>query len=141
MGQNLAKGVLDLIKLNMYIPYLVQLADISYIFKNKASLLDLKIIILSVLRKILDKMVYCDKYDSNIGARKGVNIRNHLFIIYGVIHLVIQGEAGCIDNQIYDLVQAVDALWLDDCLSELQIRVGGGTLCPPVAIAARTVYG
>ena len=71
--------------------------------------------------------MYRDKYDdidqfmsdSNIGARQKKNIRNHLFVIYGIINSVIQGEAGCIDIQIYDIVQAFDALWLDDCLNDI----------------------
>ena len=83
--------------------------------------------ILSVIRKIINKMIYGDKYedidqfmsDSNIGARKRRNIRNHLFVIYGIINSVIQGEAGCVDIQIYDLVQAFDALWLEDCLNDV----------------------
>ena len=32
---------------------------------------------------------------------------------------VIHGEAGCIDIQIYDIIQAFDALWLDDCLNDI----------------------
>ena len=72
-------------------------------------------------------MTYLDKYpeldmsmsDSNIGARRNKNIRNHLFIIYGVINSVIQGEDKCVDIQVYDLEQAFDALWLEDCLNDL----------------------
>ena len=82
---------------------------------------------LSLFRKIIDKMVYEDKYDdidsfmsdSNIGARKRMNIRNHLFVIYSIINSVINGDSGCIDIQIYDLVQAFDALWLKDCLNDV----------------------
>ena len=40
-------------------------------------------------------------------------------MIYAIINSVIQGEAGCTDIQIYDLVQAFDALWLDDCLNDV----------------------
>ena len=97
MGQDLAIGLLDLlngIKFNLFIPVLVQLANITSIFKNKGSRQDLKndrgIFILSVIRKILDKMVYRDEYDdidhfmsdSNIGARKKRNVRNHLFVVW-----------------------------------------------------------
>ena len=88
---------------------------------------DRGIFILPVLRKILDKLTYNDKYpeldiamsDSNIGARKNKNIRNHLFIIHGVINSVIQGEDRCVDIQVYDVEQAFDALWLEDCLNDL----------------------
>ena len=76
---------------------------------------------------MVDKMTYIDKYedivnfmsDSNIGAHKHKNIINHLFVIYAIINSVIQGESGCIDIQIYDLVQAFDALCLDDCLNDV----------------------
>ena len=72
-------------------------------------------------------MIFCDEYDdidlfmsdSSIGSRKKKNVRNHLFIIYGIIYSVVQGESGCIDVQIYDLVPAFDALWLDDCLNDV----------------------
>ena len=63
-------------------------------------------------------MIYEDKYDaidefmsdSNIGARRQMDIRNHLFVIYAIINSVVQGESGCIDIQIYDLIQAFDSL-------------------------------
>ena len=57
--------------------------------------------------------------DSNIGARKQRNIKNHLFIIYGVINNVIRDNLPCIDLQIYDIMKAFDALWLEDCMNDL----------------------
>ena len=56
--------------------------------------------------------------DSNIGARKGKNIKNHLFIVYGIINSVIE-EGKCVDIQIYDIIKAFDALWLEDCMNDL----------------------
>ena len=58
------------------------------------------IFVLTAVRKILDKLITMEKYPdieqsmsgSNIGARKRRNIREHLFIIYGVINSVLQGE-------------------------------------------------
>ena len=109
-------------KSEQFIPALVQLANITTIFKNKGSRLDLSndrgIFILSIFRKIADKMVYQDKYE-NIGARKRKNIRNHLFGIYAIINSIVQGNSECIDIQIYDLVQAFDSLWLEDCLNDV----------------------
>ena len=77
---------------------------------------------LNVLKQILDKLIFHDKYkdidtrmsNSNIGARKDRYIQNHLFIIYGVINYVIRNKNECIDLQIYDLLKAFDSLWLDD---------------------------
>ena len=88
---------------------------------------DRGIFTLSILRKILDKLAYYDKYqdleqsmsDSNIGALKNKNVRNHLFIVYGIINSVVREGRGCVDIQIYDLVQAFDALWLQDCMNDI----------------------
>ena len=88
---------------------------------------DRGIFLLAVLRKILDRILYLEKYpyleknmsDSNIGARKRKNVRNHLFIVYGVINSVLKEGRGCVDIQIHDLVQAFDALWLQDCMNDL----------------------
>lgn len=55
--------------------------------------------------------------DSNIGAMRNKNVRNHLFIVYAVINNVIKSKS-CIDVQIYDLVQTFDSLWLEDCMNE-----------------------
>ena len=134
IGVDLKLALLSLFngtKKEMYMPLFMALSNITTIFKNKGSRLDLNndrgIFILTVLKKILDKLIYNDKYadidkhmtDSNIGARKGRNIRNHLMIIYGVINSVIKGGEDCIDLQIYDLEKAFDALWLEDCLNDL----------------------
>ena len=109
----------------------MEMADICTIYKNKGSCLEMKnehgIFILPILRKILDKLTYQDKYDgiadgmsdSNIGAQKKKNIKNHLFVVLGVINAVLKEGGSCIDIQIYDLVQAFDGLWLADCMNDL----------------------
>ena len=63
-----------------------------------------------MLRKILDKLIFNDLYDdidkamsdSNIGARKNRNVKNHLFVVYGVVNYVLQEEKSGIDICIYD---------------------------------------
>ena len=119
------------VKQSMQIPKNMQLSNITSIWKKKGSRLDMTndrgIFVLTSVRKILDKLTYLDKYPdidtsmsgSNIGARRKRNIRDHLFIIHGVINSVIQGEDTCIDIQVYDLEQAFDALWLEDTLNDL----------------------
>ena len=42
-----------------------------------------------------------------------------LFIIHGVINSVVQAKDRCIDIQVYDIEQAFDALWLEDCSNDL----------------------
>ena len=59
------------------------------------------------------KMVYLDKYDvvdsnmsdSNVGARKHKNIRNHLFVLNGIMNDVIVKKEESVDVQILDYKQ------------------------------------
>ena len=133
IGPDLRLSLLHLfngIKSSQYVPIFITLSNITTIFK-KGSRFDLNndrgIFILTVLKKILDKLIYGDLYgeldrnmsDSNIGGRRKRNIKDHLFIIYGIINSVIKGDEECIDIQIYDLEKAFDALWLTDCLNDI----------------------
>ena len=85
------------------------------------------IFLLTIMKTILDKLLYNENYndidknmsDSNIGSRKKHNAKDHLLIIHGVINSVIKGKEDPIDIQIYDLEKAFDALWLEDCLNDL----------------------
>ena len=118
-------------KRNQIIPLFITLSNITTIYKNKGSRLDLNndrgIFIQTVMKKILDQLTYCDNYqeidkhmsDSNVGGRRKRNIKDHLLIIHGVINAVIRGNGECIDIQIYDLEKAFDALWLEDCLNDI----------------------
>ena len=92
--------MMNLIQSSLFLPEYMQVSDNTSIFKLRGSRMELSndrgIFILGVLRKILDKLIYLDKYpdleiamsDSNIGARRNKNVRNHLFIVYGVISSV-----------------------------------------------------
>ena len=119
IGQDLEQAILRLvngIKADFMIPKNVQMSNITTIYKSSGSRHDLEsdrgIFSLSIWRKLIDKMIYHEKYplldknmtDSNVGARKKKNIRNHLFIIYGIINSVVKGESESVDIQIYDLV-------------------------------------
>ena len=117
------------IKRDQFFPIFMALANITSIWKSKGSRFSLEndrgIFILTVLKKILDKLIYLDNYkdldqnmsDSNIGARRRRNIKDHLLIIHGVINSVIRGEEECIDLQIYD--KFFDAMWLEDCMNDI----------------------
>ena len=41
-----------------------------------------------------------------------------MFIVHGIINAIIQ-SGGCVDLQIYDLIKAFDALWVEDCMNDL----------------------
>ena len=112
-------------------PTFMQLSNITTLYKNKGSRFDMDndrgIFILTVFRKIFDRLIYNDKYedidtgmsDSNIGARKQKNIKNHLFIVYGIINSVLNEENSCINISVHDLEKTFDALWLEACLNDL----------------------
>ena len=78
-------------------------------------------------RRIIDRLIYDDKYESidqnmscsNVGGRKEKNIRNHLFIVYGVINSVMNNESPPVDIQFYDLKQCFDAMWLEESMNDL----------------------
>ena len=134
IGADLENSILNFVngvKEHYFVPEIMQLSNITTIHKKnmpKYSLnSDRGIFTQSIFKKIIDLLIYHDKYslldnamtDSNIGARKGRNIRNHLFLIYGVINSVLKSESSCVDIQIYDIVKAFDALWLADCMNDL----------------------
>ena len=134
IGDDLELALLSLfngIKNTQILPKFMIKLNITTIFKNKGSRHDMKnergIFILSSLRKILDKLIYLEKHDdidsqmsdSNIGARKGRQVKDHLFLVHGIVNEVIKTKDRAIDIQIYDLKEAFDSLWLEDCLSDL----------------------
>ena len=85
----------NLIKKKQIYPDIFKLSNISSFHKNKGSKDDLNndrgVFLVVKLRSILDKLIYNDNYeiindsmsDSNIGGRKGRNIRDHLFVNKG----------------------------------------------------------
>ena len=107
------------------------LANITSLYKGKGDKLDLNndrgIFLVTVFRSILMKMIYNDKYDivdqnmsdSNVGARKRKNIRNHIFIINGIINDVLNSKGKAIDIQILDYKQCFDAMWLEETLNDM----------------------
>ena len=119
------------IKSEQKLPKFLQYSNITTIWKKKGSRQELNndrgIFVVSVLRMILDSLIYEDKYpdldqnmsNSNIGARKGRNVRDHLFIVNGIVNSVLNGESPPIDIQIFDVEKCFDALWLDDCMLDI----------------------
>ena len=88
---------------------------------------DRGIFIVNVIKSIFMKGVWSEVYDtldenmsdSNVGGRKKKNIRNHVFIINGIINDVINGNAEPIDVEIIDYRQCFDSMWLSESINDL----------------------
>ena len=102
-------------------PSFMQKFNICAIYKGKGSVMDLEsdrgIFLVSIFRTIFMKMIYRDKYDiidksmsdSNIGARKNKNIRNHIFIVNSIIHDVLSRKnKEPVDIMVLDYKQMFD---------------------------------
>ena len=114
------------------IPVFMRLANISAIYKGKGEFTDLNsdrgIFLVSLFRTILMKMIYKDKYDvieesmsdSNIGARKKKNIRNHIFIVNSIIYDVLSKKSNePVDIMVLDYKQMFDSECLFECLNNV----------------------
>ena len=134
IGSNLKKSMLimfNMIKKKIEIPELLEYVNIISIYKGKGKKNDLKndrgIFIINIFRSILMKLIYNDEYptvdsamsDSNIGARKEKNIRNHLFIINGIINETIKTKNKSVDIEIPDYRQCFDSMWLEEVVNDL----------------------
>ena len=133
-GYNLKLSLLlifNKIKDENQIPEFIRLADVSTIYKGKGSKKELVnergIFVVSIMRSILMRLIYADYYsildqsmsDSQIGSRRGKNIRNHLWIVHGVISDVLSKKSKkAVDVQIFDYKQCFDSLWLQECLND-----------------------
>ena len=94
----------NLIKKKQVYPEILKPSNISSFYKNKGSKIDLNnergVFVVVKLRSILDKLIYNDNYDkinqnmtdSNIGGRKGRNIRDHLLVINSIINDVVKSK-------------------------------------------------
>ena len=89
---------------------------------------DRGIFIVSILRTILMEMIYADKYDvidksmsdSNIGASKKKNIRNHIFVVNSILHDVLSSKTKePIDIMVLDYKQMFDLECLYACLNDV----------------------
>ena len=134
-GNNLKLSMLKLfnkIKTENFIPTFMRKADITTLYKGKGSKTDLEnergIFIVSIFRSLLMKLIYHDIYeiidisisDSQIGSRKGKNIRNHVWVLNSIINETLTSKKKHpVDVQIYDYKQCFGGLWLEECLNDM----------------------
>ena len=98
-----------------YIPEFIRLADVATIYKGKGEKCNLEndrgIFLVTEFRSIMMCLMYLDTYseidsnmsDSQVGGRKGKNVRNHICVLNGDIRDVLSSKKKTpIDLQIYD---------------------------------------
>jgi hypothetical protein len=132
-GTDLINSVLTLcnmIKYECRVPKFVELRNITSIYKNKGSKQDLDndrgIFSVTMLRTIVDKLVYNDYYDtidgnmsdSNVGGRQNRSIRDNLFIVYGVINNAVHNKLN-VDLSLYDIAKCFDSQWHAETMNDL----------------------
>ena len=110
------------IKTDQAFPKEMELCDISSVYKRKGCRNSFNsyrgIFRVSFLRCILDRLIYNDEYeiidnnltDSNVGARKGRNIRDNIFVLNAISNSVLKGQEEDVDIQVFDIDKCFDAL-------------------------------
>ena len=78
------------------------------------------------VRSIIDNLIYNEFFDdidssmsdSNLGGRRNRNIRDNLFIVYGIINYAIE-ENMEVDLTLYDLAKCFDSMWYHETMNDL----------------------
>ena len=73
------------------------------------------------------RMLLNDKYDilndfmsdSNVGGRKGRSVRDHLFIVNGIVHDHYKSKEKHVTFQILDYSLCFDSMWFEEVTNEL----------------------
>ena len=136
-GKDLKLSLLDFfnrMKQECIIPDFVRMADVATIYKGRGEKSDLQndrgIFLVTVYRSILMRLIYLDKYelldnsmsDSQVGGRRGKSVRNHIWILNGVITDVLSSKKRKpVDVQIFDYKQCFDSLWLQECMKDIYL--------------------
>ena len=133
-GKDMKNAILKLmnrVKFDQDYPNILEIYNISSIYKNKCNINDFNnyrdIVRVPILRTILDRLIYNDEYetideeltDSNVGARKNRNIRDNIFVLNAVTNTVVNGTEVDVDVQVFDVEKCFDALWVHECINDL----------------------
>ena len=129
--KNAVLTLLNLIKQTQTYPDKMEWCNISSIWKRKGPMNNFDsyrgIFRITVLRNILDRLIYNDEYhkvdqnlsDSNVGGRKGRNVRDNIFVINAILNSITKQNADAHDLQIYDVEKCFDSMWLHECVNVL----------------------
>ena len=133
-GKDLKLATLTLmnkIKSQQKVPKALQLCNITSIYKNKGLRRKYNsyrgIFRITVLRSILDRLIYNDMYetldsnlsDCNVGNRKSRNIRDNLFVMNAVLNSTKHNPEEPVDIGIYDVEKCFDTMWAQEALNDV----------------------
>ena len=133
-GVKLVEAILALmnrIKRDQIYPKSLQLCNISSLYKQKGPVNSFDsyrgIFRVQALRNILERLIYNDEYelidsnltDCNVGARKGRNIRDNIFVLNAIMNSIRNGNEASCDITIYDIEKCFDSLWVQECINTL----------------------
>ena len=122
--------IMNKIKTQQKIPKSMQLCNITSIYKNKGSRNQFSsyrgIFRVTVLRNILDRLIYNDMYetmdsnlsDCNVGNRKNRNIRDNLFVLNAVLNSTKRNTEDPVDLGVYDVQKCFDTMWAQEALND-----------------------
>ena len=132
-GRDLKEATLKLmnkIKEEQEIPKTLQLCNITPIYKKKGKRNNFNsyrgIFRITVLRSILDRLIYNDMYeimdsnlsDCNVGNRKRRNIRDNLFVLNSTLNATKRKTEDPIDIGVYDVQKCFDTMWASEALND-----------------------
>ena len=132
-GSDLLKAILklmNLIKEKQKCPKIMEKCNITSLHKkgSKKEFSNYRgVFRVSVLRSILDRLLYNSSYetidenltDGNVGARKRRGCRDNIFVISAISNSVIKGRLPAIQIQVTDVQTCFDKLWLENCINAL----------------------
>ena len=132
-GEDLKNAILVLLNKVKYqgvFPQAFEACNITSIYKKgKRNMFDnyRGVFCLTVMRCILDRLINNDVYpvidsnltDASVGARKGRNIRDNLFVLNAVTNSVTRGSEGACEVGVYDAEKCFDSLWAQDCINDM----------------------
>jgi hypothetical protein len=123
--------LLSLVKVKQVYPTIFQPANITSLYKSRCEKSDFHndrgTFNVVKIRSILDRLIYNQKYPiidgnmstSNIGARKGRNIRVHLFVMNSILHDVTMNQKKNIDIEIYVIKKCFDKMWAAETANDV----------------------
>ena len=107
------------------------LSDIVSIPKKKSSQFNIEdergISLITIFKKAFENLLFKEfredidenMSESNIGARKKRNMKDHLVIVHGIVSSVVKEQKESIDIQVFDVQKAFDSIWVEDSLNEM----------------------